>query len=252
MCIGPHALDPEPDPAGSSSADGFNRTETDLPRSRDGLARVLGRWRSTRRSRSPCPRWAIRLPKARSWSGTSRRVTPSRPTRRSSRSRPTRSTPRSPHRPRARSSRSTPPRATRSRSARCSPRSRPTARRRDRRGGRLRRGRRARHAARGRGGGGGPATEGNGSGAGGRRPRPAPAQTIDIVTPPGGESVTEGTILEWAKKPATPSRRTRPIVEISTDKVDMELPAPASGHDRPRSSPQEGETVTRRPGDRAA
>jgi 2-oxoglutarate dehydrogenase E1 component len=53
--------------------------------------------------------------------------------------------------------------------------------------------------------------------------------TIDIVTPTGGESVTEGTILEWAVKVGDKVKDGDTVVEISTDKVDMELPAPASG-----------------------
>src|SRR5581483_10259735 len=51
----------------------------------------------------------------------------------------------------------------------------------------------------------------------------ARGELVDIVTPTGGESVTEGTILEWSVKVGDT------VVEISTDKVDMELPAPASG-----------------------
>jgi multifunctional 2-oxoglutarate metabolism enzyme len=57
----------------------------------------------------------------------------------------------------------------------------------------------------------------------------APAETIDIVTPTGGESVTEGTILEGAVKVGDQVKDGDTVVEISTDKVDMELPAPASG-----------------------
>ncbi len=57
----------------------------------------------------------------------------------------------------------------------------------------------------------------------------APAETIEIVTPTGGESVTEGTILEWAVKVGDQVKDGDTVVEISTDKVDMELPAPASG-----------------------
>ena len=59
-----------------------------------------------------------------------------------------------------------------------------------------------------------------------------PTQTgglIDIVTPTGGESVTEGTILEWSVKVGDSVKQGDTVVEISTDKVDMELPAPASG-----------------------
>ncbi len=55
------------------------------------------------------------------------------------------------------------------------------------------------------------------------------AQTLDIVTPTGGESVTEGTILEWSVKVGDSVKDGDTVVEISTDKVDMELPAPASG-----------------------
>ena len=53
--------------------------------------------------------------------------------------------------------------------------------------------------------------------------------TIDIVTPAGGESVTEGTILEWSVTVGDTVNDGDTVVEISTDKVDMELPAPASG-----------------------
>ena len=52
---------------------------------------------------------------------------------------------------------------------------------------------------------------------------------IDIVTPTGGESVTEGTILEWSVKVGDAVKQGDTVVEISTDKVDMELPAPAAG-----------------------
>ena len=57
----------------------------------------------------------------------------------------------------------------------------------------------------------------------------AARKTIDIVTPTGGESVTEGTILEWSVKVGDEVSDGDTVVEISTDKVDMELPAPASG-----------------------
>ena len=51
-------------------------------------------------------------------------------------------------------------------------------------------------------------------------------QTIDVVTPAAGESVTEGTILEWRVKLGDFIKVDATIVEISTDKVDVELPAP--------------------------
>ncbi len=54
-------------------------------------------------------------------------------------------------------------------------------------------------------------------------------KTIDIVTPTGGESVTEGTILEWSVKVGDSVKEGDTVVEISTDKVDMELPAPVTG-----------------------
>jgi 2-oxoglutarate dehydrogenase E1 component len=57
----------------------------------------------------------------------------------------------------------------------------------------------------------------------------ATGETVDIVTPTGGESVTEGTILEWSVKVGETVKQGDTVVEISTDKVDMELPAPASG-----------------------
>src|SRR5271165_3711268 len=54
-------------------------------------------------------------------------------------------------------------------------------------------------------------------------------QTIDVVTPAAGESVTEGTILEWRVKVGDTIKLDDTIVEISTDKVDLELPSPATG-----------------------
>ncbi len=71
----------------------------------------------------------------------------------------------------------------------------------------------------------------------------AEVQTVDIVTPTGGESVTEGTILEWSVKVGDTVREGDSVVEISTDKVDMELPAPASGTVTEIFAP-DGETVT--------
>ena len=52
---------------------------------------------------------------------------------------------------------------------------------------------------------------------------------IEIEMPAMGESVSEGTILEWAKQPGDSVAEDETIVEISTDKVDAEVPAPASG-----------------------
>ncbi len=71
----------------------------------------------------------------------------------------------------------------------------------------------------------------------------AAGQTVDVVTPAAGESVTEGTILEWRVKVGDPIKVDDTIVEISTDKVDLELPAPATGTVS-EILVEEGETVT--------
>src|ERR1035441_8403347 len=68
-------------------------------------------------------------------------------------------------------------------------------------------------------------------------------QIIDVVTPAAGESVTEGTILEWHVKVGDSIKVDATIVEISTDKVDVELPAPASGTVT-ELLVEEGDTVT--------
>ena len=51
----------------------------------------------------------------------------------------------------------------------------------------------------------------------------------DIVMPQMGESIFEGTITKWLKKPGDKVQRDEPLFEISTDKGDAEIPAPASG-----------------------
>jgi multifunctional 2-oxoglutarate metabolism enzyme len=68
-------------------------------------------------------------------------------------------------------------------------------------------------------------------------------QTVDVVTPAAGESVTEGTILEWHAKVGEQIKVDDTIVEISTDKVDVELPSPASGTVT-EILVEEGDTVT--------
>ncbi len=52
---------------------------------------------------------------------------------------------------------------------------------------------------------------------------------IDVVMPQMGESITEGTLTRWLKKPGEKIERDEPLFEISTDKVDTEIPAPAAG-----------------------
>src|SRR5437016_3249661 len=64
----------------------------------------------------------------------------------------------------------------------------------------------------------------------------------DIVMPQMGESIVEGTITKWLKKPGDKVQRDEPLFEISTDKVDAEIPAPASGILREVKVP-EGSTV---------
>jgi 2-oxoglutarate dehydrogenase E1 component len=75
------------------------------------------------------------------------------------------------------------------------------------------------------------------------QPAGAATQIVDVLTPAAGESVTEGTILEWRVKAGEFIKVDDTIVEISTDKVDLELPAPASGTVR-EILVQEGDTVT--------
>src|ERR1700722_20068536 len=51
----------------------------------------------------------------------------------------------------------------------------------------------------------------------------------DVVMPQMGESIFEGTITKWLKKPGDKIERDEPLFEISTDKVDAEIPAPTAG-----------------------
>ncbi len=51
----------------------------------------------------------------------------------------------------------------------------------------------------------------------------------DVIMPQMGESIFEGTITKWLKKPGDKVQRDEPLFEISTDKVDAEIPAPAAG-----------------------
>src|SRR5687767_15577078 len=52
---------------------------------------------------------------------------------------------------------------------------------------------------------------------------------VEIQMPQMGESVTEGTILEWHKQEGEFVEEGETVVEVSTDKIDAEVPAPASG-----------------------
>jgi 2-oxoglutarate decarboxylase len=53
--------------------------------------------------------------------------------------------------------------------------------------------------------------------------------TVEVVMPPMGDSVSEGSILEWHKQEGDEVSEDETLVEISTDKVDAEVPAPVSG-----------------------
>src|SRR5207244_12761825 len=65
---------------------------------------------------------------------------------------------------------------------------------------------------------------------------------IDVLMPQMGESIAEGTVSKWLKKIADPVKRDEPLFEISTDKVDAEIPAPAAGV-LAEIKVQEGQTV---------
>ena len=53
--------------------------------------------------------------------------------------------------------------------------------------------------------------------------------SVNVIMPQMGESIFEGTITKWLKKPGEKIERDEPLFEISTDKVDAEIPSPASG-----------------------
>src|SRR5262249_44542200 len=52
---------------------------------------------------------------------------------------------------------------------------------------------------------------------------------IDVVMPQMGESIVEGTLTKWLKKPGEKVERDERLFEISTDKVDTEIPSPTAG-----------------------
>src|SRR5580704_12064272 len=65
---------------------------------------------------------------------------------------------------------------------------------------------------------------------------------VNVVMPRMGESIFEGTVTKWLKKPGDKIERDEPLFEISTDKVDAEIPAPAAGVLK-EIKVKEGETV---------
>ncbi|MGI4854513.1 MAG: 2-oxo acid dehydrogenase subunit E2 [Janthinobacterium lividum] len=72
---------------------------------------------------------------------------------------------------------------------------------------------------------------------------PSAAVGTDVLMPQMGESITEGTITKWLKKVGDTIQRDEPIFEISTDKVDAEIPSPVSGT-LTEIKAQEGSTVS--------
>ncbi|MBM3779219.1 MAG: 2-oxoglutarate dehydrogenase, partial [Acidimicrobiia bacterium] len=64
-----------------------------------------------------------------------------------------------------------------------------------------------------------------------------------VLMPQMGESIAEGTLVRWLKKPGDTVERDEPLFEISTDKVDAEIPSPTSGI-LTAINVKEGETAT--------
>ena len=69
-----------------------------------------------------------------------------------------------------------------------------------------------------------------------------PTMTKPVLMPQMGESIAEGTIVRWIKKVGDKVDRDEPLFEISTDKVDAEIPSPAAGV-LSEIKVKEGETV---------
>src|SRR5215831_16955957 len=65
----------------------------------------------------------------------------------------------------------------------------------------------------------------------------------NVIMPQMGESVAEGTVVKWLKKPGDKVERDEPLLEISTDKVDAEIPSPSAGT-LSEILAQEGQTVS--------
>src|SRR6202007_372941 len=74
-------------------------------------------------------------------------------------------------------------------------------------------------------------------------PAAAAGPGTEVLMPQMGESITEGTITKWLKKVGDTVARDEPIFEISTDKVDAEIPSPVAGT-LSEIKVQEGATVT--------
>ena len=53
--------------------------------------------------------------------------------------------------------------------------------------------------------------------------------TVELIVPTLGESITEATVSKWLKKVGEPFETDEPLVEIETDKITVEVPAPSAG-----------------------
>src|SRR5205085_10897423 len=62
-----------------------------------------------------------------------------------------------------------------------------------------------------------------------RGPQERNEMPTNVIMPQMGESIAEGTLTKWLKKPGDAVKRDEPLFEISTDKVDAEIPSPAAG-----------------------
>ena len=88
-----------------------------------------------------------------------------------------------------------------------------------------------------------PAAPGTENGSNGAALAEEPAAATEVMMPQMGESITEGTITKWLKKVGDSVQRDEPIFEISTDKVDAEIPSPVAGK-LTEIKVNEGQTVT--------
>ncbi len=77
--------------------------------------------------------------------------------------------------------------------------------------------------------GGAPAQSESNGGAPAAAEAAAGGELLDIIAPSGGESVTEATVLGWIAEQGAAVSDGDPLLEVSTDKVDMELPSPGTG-----------------------
>ena len=61
--------------------------------------------------------------------------------------------------------------------------------------------------------------------------------TVQVLMPQMGVSVAEGTIVEWRKRPGDWVEADEAVCDVTTDKIDVEIPSPAAGRRPPRAHP---------------